>query len=852
MSVIAIPELSLVILVGSSGSGKSTFAKQHFGQFETLSSDFFRGLVSNDENNQSATKDAFEALKHVAAKRLDAGLLTVIDATNVQADARKDFVTLARAHDVLPVAIVLDVPAQECLKRNLERTDRNLPPEVIKRQQSQLRRSLTQLGREGFRKVHVLRGTQEIAKAVIKREPLLNDYKHLTGPFDAIGDVHGCLSELSSLLEMLGYVISHDAQGRAIGARHTEGRTAIFLGDLVDRGPDSPGVLRLVMGMVRDGHAHAVPGNHEDKLVRALDGKAVTTGHGLAETLTQLAGESAEFRAEVREFARGLVSHLVLDGGRLVVAHAGLPEKFQGRASARVRAFSLYGDTSGETDEYGLPVRYQWAADYRGSAMVLYGHVPTLEAEWVNGTMCLDTGCVFGGKLSALRYPEREVLSVPAERVWCEPVKPLAAELQEGAPAGSNTPERTPGILKISDVLGKQVIQTGTHGRIGIREQQAAGALEVMSRWAIDPRWMPYLPPTMSPPGASKVECFLEHPSEAFEAYRREGVTELICEEKHMGSRAVVVLTRNPQRFDAPPGWRGTVYTRTGRPFFAEATMSEFLIRLDAAFESSGLWRELDSDWAVLDAEVLPWSLKAGDMIRSHYASVGAAATSGLQDAVSALQTAKDRGIAVQGLLEAVRGRKGNAAAYVEAYRRYSAPAHGLQGVQLAPFQLLASEGSVHVGKDHGWHLNVADRLASVDPELIKSTQRVLVDLNESESTEKATAWWLDMTGAGGEGMVVKPMANLRRNGKNLVQPGIKVRGREYLRIIYGPDYLDPENLRRLKDRSVSHKRSMALREYALGLEALERFVAKEPLWRVHQAVFGILAMESEPVDPRL
>lgn len=852
MNVLGIPELSLVILVGSSGSGKSTFAKQHFGHFETLSSDFFRGLVSNDENNQQATKDAFEALKYVAAKRLDAGLLTVIDATNVQADARKDFVTLARAHDVLPVAIVLDIPAQECQRRNMERTDRNLPPEVIARQQGQLRRSLTQLSKEGFRKVHVLRGTQEVAKAVIKREPLLNDFKHLTGPFDAIGDVHGCLSELSTLLQKLGYVISHDSEGRAIGARHTEGRTAIFLGDLVDRGPDSPGVLRLVMGMVRDGQALAVPGNHEDKLVRALDGKAVKTGHGLAETLNQLAGESAEFRAEVREFARGLVSHLVLDGGKLVVAHAGLPQRFHGRASARVRAFSLYGDTSGETDAYGLPVRYQWAADYRGSAMVLYGHVPTLEAEWVNGTMCLDTGCVFGGKLSALRYPEREVLSVPAERVWCDPVKPLSADLQEETSAGSNSPERTPGILKISDVLGKQVIQTGTHGRIGIREQQAAGALEVMSRWAIDPRWMPYLPPTMSPPGASKVEGYLEHPSEAFEAYRREGVMELICEEKHMGSRAVVVLTRNVQRFDAPHGWRGTVYTRTGRPFFAEATMSEFLTRLDAAFESAGLWRELDSDWAVLDAEVLPWSLKAGDMIRSHYASVGAAATSGLRDAASALQTAVDRGIAVQGLLEAVRGREGNAAAYVEAYRRYSAPAHGLQGVQLAPFQLLASEGSVHVGKEHRWHLDIADRLAAADPELIKSTQRVVVYLNGSESIENATAWWMEMTGAGGEGMVVKPLANLRRNGKNLVQPGIKVRGREYLRIIYGPDYLKPENLRRLKDRSVTHKRSMALREYALGVEALERFVAREPLWRVHQAVFGVLAMESEPVDPRL
>ena len=195
----------------------------------------------------------------------------------------------------------------------------------------------------------------------------------------------------------------------------------MFLGDLVDRGPDSPGVLRLVMGMVAAGQALAVPGNHENKLIRALSGKNVQVSHGLAETLSQLAGEDDEFRRQVGEFCRGLVSHLVLDGGRLVVAHAGLKEAYHGRASGRVRSFALYGDTTGETDEYGLPVRYPWAADYRGRAMVLYGHTPVPEPDWVNNTLCLDTGCVFGGRLTALRYPEREIVSVPAERVWYEP-----------------------------------------------------------------------------------------------------------------------------------------------------------------------------------------------------------------------------------------------------------------------------------------------------------------------------------------------------------------------------------------------------------------------------------------------
>jgi len=858
MSELAIPELCLVVLVGASGSGKSTFAARNFGRFETLSSDTFRGMVSNDENSQEASEAAFEALNFVAGKRLEAGLLTVIDATSVQTEARRQLVSLARAHDVLPVAIVLDVPLAVSLAHNALRTDRSLEPRVIKRQQDQLRRSARNLGREGFRRIHTLGSMAEVDAASIRREPLLTDFRHDSGPFDVIGDVHGCLGELRTLLGRLGYQLEHDSQGRAIDAVHPEGRKAVFLGDLVDRGPDSPGVLRLVMGMVARGNARAVPGNHEDKLVKALDGRKVQVSHGLAQTLSQLAAEPPVFQDEVREFCRGLVSHLVLDGGQLVVAHAGMVEAYQGRASARVRQFALYGDTTGETDEYGLPVRYAWAEDYRGPATVLYGHTPTVDAVWVNGTMCLDTGCVFGGKLSALRYPEREVVEVAAERMWFQPVKPLAPPLVGSHPRPSGTEgrvsagDRVPGALKISDVLGKQLVSTRTHGRIGIRGEQAAGALEVMSRWATDPRWMPYLPPTMSPVDTSSLADHLEHPAEAFEHYRRDGVATVICEEKHMGSRAVVLLTRNPSRFGAPRGWRGTAYTRTGRPFFDETLRVSFLDRLDAATESAGLWKELGTDWLLLDAELLPWSFKAGAMIREQYAAVGASATGALADATRALEMAAGHGADTGELLQRTRERLQNAAAYVAAYQNYSAPSDGLDGIQLAPFQLLASEGTSHSGRPHGWHLELADRLADADPVLIRRTRSLVVDTGDLESCAGGTAWWEALTAAGGEGMVVKPQANLAVTGKRLVQPGIKVRGREYLRIIYGPDYTLPRNMARLKERSLAHKRSMALREYALGIEAVERMVAGEPLWKVHQAVFGVLAMESEAVDPRL
>ncbi len=850
MSELTIPELSLVCLVGASGSGKSTFAAQHFGRFEVISSDYCRGLVSDDENNQAASAAAFDVLHYIAGKRLDAGKLTVVDATNTQPEARRQLVALARAHDVLPVAIVLDLPEAVCVARTEARPDRDFGPVVVRRQRDQLRRSIKALGKEGFRKIHVLRSEEDVASAVIVREKLLNDFKHEHGPFDVIGDIHGCRAELEDLLVTLGYSLVRDDAGRPVDATPPAGRKAVFVGDLVDRGPDSPGVLRLVMGMVGAGHALCVPGNHENKLVRALDGANVQVTHGLAETLDQLAAEDPAFKTEVRKFCYDLVSHLVLDDGRLVVAHAGLKEAYHGRASARVRSFALYGDTTGETDEFGLPVRYPWADEYRGRAMVLYGHTPTPEAEWVNNTMCLDTGCVFGGKLTALRYPEKDVVAVPAQQVWYQPSKPFPTAAEAAAPTRGSEE------LAITDVLGKRGVETRLAGRVTVREENAAGALEVMSRFALEPRWLLYLPPTMSPCATAPTGGLLEHPTAAFDYYRESGVAEVLCEEKHMGSRAVALVCRNSEvartRFGATDGATGAVYTRTGRSFFRPALTEDLLARLRTVISEAGLWEEFGTDWILLDAELLPWSAKAEDLLRNQYAAVGAAARSSAPYAVAALAAAADRGVDVEDLLARAHTRAENAHAFTAAYRRYVWPTDGLDGVQIAPFQVLATEGKTWTDQDHAWHLAVADRLVDISPTLVRRTERLAVDTTDEESVAAGVAWWTELTGAGGEGMVVKPMANVVRGRKGWAQPGIKVRGREYLRIIYGPDYTDPANLERLRTRGLGHKRSLAAREFALGIEALERGARGEPLWRIHEAVFAVLALESEPVDPRL
>ena len=244
--------------------------------------------------------------------------------------------------------------------------------------------------------------------AEIRRTPLWTDRRTEHGPFDIIGDIHGCHPELVSLLGTLGYDVGPDG----LTASPPPGRRAVFVGDYVDRGPDSPSVLRLVMSMSAAGHAICVPGNHDAKLVRKLQGRDVQITHGLANTLEQLEPESEEFRDEVREFLHGLVSHVVLDDGTLVVAHAGMKQSYQGRSSGRVRDFSLFGETTGETDEFGLPVRFPWASEYRGRAAVVYGHTPIATPEWINNTINIDTGCVFGGQLTALRWPERDLISV--------------------------------------------------------------------------------------------------------------------------------------------------------------------------------------------------------------------------------------------------------------------------------------------------------------------------------------------------------------------------------------------------------------------------------------------------------
>ena len=856
MATVQIPEFSMVMMAGPSGSGKSTLAGRLFQPTEVLSSDTFRAIIADDPNEQSASREAFLLLHTALEARLRNRRLTVVDATNLEAEHRKRMMEIARENDAHIVAILMDIPIALCMERNLQPGGRNISDRRMRRQHGLMRRSRRGLRKEGFRQIITVSSPEEADRMEITRAKSRADRRELVGPFDIIGDVHGCHLELQELLEKLGYDV-----GLGMTYEHPEGRTAVFLGDLVDRGPASDGVLMTVMSMVEMGTALCVEGNHENKLSRKLRGRNVQVSHGLAETLEQLENNLPEFRAQVAEFLRGLNSHYVLDGGRLAVTHAGIREQHLLRSSRRVRDFCLYGETNGETDEWGLPVRLDWAQGYRGDALVVYGHTPVADPQFVNNTLCIDTGCVFGGKLTALRYPEREMMSVDARRTYYESVKPVGARAGEASNELSVPTRHDHGIPVLAGTVQGREVVLRSGQKIRLDARQLESALEPMSRFALDPRWLIYMPPTISPAASSRRAGLLEHPAEAFQQYREDGVEEVICEEKHMGSRGLIVLGRDEgairSRFAFTEGLHdglgGVCYSRTGRRFFRERRMeTEFMEEARRAVTEAGLWDELETDWLLLDCEIMPWSLKATGLLRQTYAPTAAAATATLGRSARLLEQAQARGVDAGAVLERTVDRMHAALRYREAYRQYCWEAGDVGQVRVAPFHILAAEGRTFADRTHEWHLGVADELAWAKPGLFQHTERVSVKLDDPEQEARATAWWEELVMRGGEGMVVKPMDFLPRGTREQVQPAVKVRGPNYLSIIYGPEYGMEGNLERMRSRGLGTKRRMALQEFALAQEGLERFVSRESLQRVHECAYAVMALETQPVDPRL
>ena len=742
--------------------------RRHFRRPRSSRPTSAAGLVSDDENDQAATDAAFDVLHFIAGKRLEAGQLTVVDATNVQPEARTPLVALARRP---PRAAgrhrARRARGGRAASATQPRPDRDFGAHVIRNQRQPAAavdeaacsgkasaRSSRSTGRRRDRRRH------RRARAAAGPTAATS-----TGPSTSSATSTAATTSWSSCSADSATRSAPTARRRAIPTAGGPSSSATWS----TAGPATPDVLRLVMAHGRGRRRAVRPRQPREQARCARCGAATSqSATGWPSRSPSSTPSRRSSRTEVATFIDGLVSHSVLDGGKLVVAHAGLPEEMHGRASGAVRSFALYGDTTGETDEFGLPVRYPWADDYRGER---------------DGRLRPHAGA--GGGLGQQHDLHRHRLRV---RRHAHGAALARARAGLGAGAHARTTSRPrplapsagrrgrrarPADLDLDDVLGKRIIDTRLDRTVTIREENAAAALEVMSRFAVDPRWLVYLPPTMSPTRDHRARRPARASGRGVRRLRRDGVTAVVCEEKHMGSRAVVVVCRDERRgrarrFGVDSGRRRIVYTRTGRPFFDDAAVEQGCsTRCAPPSTRAGLWDELETDWLVLDCELLPWSAKAEELLRRQYASVGAAAMATLGR--------RGRGRAGRRRPRRRRRRPAGSApterAEMAGRLRRRLPALLLAGrrlddLALAPFQVLAGRGQGP--RRPRPPLAPRDRSTGSPRPTRRRSARTrpasVVDLDDARQRGGGDrAGGRSSPRAGGEGMVVKPVDLDRR-----------------------------------------------------------------------------------------
>jgi polynucleotide kinase-phosphatase len=866
MTTIHLPHAGIVLLIGPSNSGKTTLLnqliqEQQIVESEVLSSDQFRLLVSDVEfiswnrrpkdeadalfsEYQQISKEAFETLDYVIAKRCRLNKLTFVDATHLRDYEREKYLQMAKKYHVPAIAIVLNISETELIRRD-EQRDFPRGRNRIKQQYQHFKTTLRFIKKEGFRRVYIF-GEEELQVLNVTRleNPLLID---VGSGIDFIGDIHGCYEEFIELMTKLGY--EENAEGYYI---HPEGRKILSLGDVLSRGPRSLETLQFFEKHVRAGHSYMIDSNHGWKIARWLDGKNVRLAHGDENVAAEFEEYETKFGKEASERLKKQLKDLLLEAkshyiiqkngvNTAVAVHAGIKDHYIGKQSPGISDFCRYGDTDG-LDENGKPIRKDWSTAHKSNELILWGHDPKPQPLMVNNTLNIDQGVVFGGSLTAYRYPERQLVSVKAKQDYANvPDNPLREwESKRLAP---------PNIAKFID--GYTVL-TEHSGEITIYADGSKSALDDLSHFTLPLEELVYIPPTMSPtPKTSRLEGYLEHPAEAFEYYQANGVETMVVEKKHMGSRGILFLFKDKAAAKEYIGREtlGTIYTRTGRAFFQPELEKQIVSVLNADLVKNNYFNKYNTDFVLLDAEILPWNLKAKELILNQYAHVGEMAQLDRNKLKAQLQKAYENGKDVLGWLEENDTKIENAAIFNEMYQKYCWNTEGLEGIQIAPFHTLAHSSESFFQQPHTWHMEKNKEFSGISRLFVETEYRVVSD---EASMLAAIEWWKEMTEEGHEGFVVKPESFVSRHRGKLLQPAIKVRGRKYLHIIYGMDYLLPENLVRLKQRNIGKKQRNALKEFSLGVEAVSRFVNRESLERVHECVLGIMALEAEPIDPRL
>ncbi len=832
---ITIPESSLVLLIGPHGAGKSTFAARHFANIDILTANHCRTLLGNPPPSDARDAEVEAMHRTAVASRLRLMQLTVVDDTHTYPEERAPWLDLARRYHLLAVAIVIDLPERECKRRNSARSDREVSNRVIHGQKVRIGRALRTLRAEGFHAVHHLSSVEGLEQVRVVQTPLNVNRTDQRGPFDIVGPVRGRFHGLKQLLNELGYVVDNDNKWQAPGHR-----LLVFLGDLFGDA-DDPHVAALIGQLFASEVALAVPGPTEVALEHLLTGRPLPDGIPVAPSaIESIAARIAPDGLMADRWLRQVSSwpsHLVLDKGALVVAARGLPEEMHGRVSQIVRHTATIGDESA------------WMDAYDGRAIV--AHAAGQNRAYSASGRLIDLSD--SSAIVTWRWPERELHTVSKN---------------VGRSVGT-----TDWPVPLRTVIGHHSIDTRLRREIRIRPEASAAALEEVSRFGIDPRWLIYLPPTMAAPDPSDRDGLLEHPDEPLHYYRKRGFSTLIVEEKHMGSRGVAVVCRDPavaqDRFGLPEPSDGILYTRTGRPLLSDGAVErDILGRIRAGLDAIKFWSSFDTDWVLLDGELLPWSATSSRLITERYDGIAAV---GQQALGTALQVARQcqqrlpstplaraqpggssRPTNIAALVAELEERQRHLSEFSSIYQRYCWPVSSVDDLSFAPFHWLAWESGWAPDLTHRQMMELSDRLAAAVPSTVRATRWRTCALNDQQSVAEAIQFWEELIAEGGEGIVLKPESFIPRGRNGLAQPAMKVRGAEFLTINYGPEYRRPQHVASLRGRKSSMQRSLAIRQFALGLEAIERFRRRAPLHETHVAAFGCIALDASSVDPTI
>ena len=843
-------EFSLVMLLGPAGVGQTDFTQAHFSNYECLSPAAFQKMITAIDAD-GVSEEAYELLLKVLELRLKHRQLTCLNAPFLSSSEFGAIKKLAKKYHCRLVAVTFEKPLEDCLTANASNEKNPLPEHVIRIQHQKLSERVSYLGQEGFRQILRLKNDADIAEAQIIRKKLRCDLQEENGPFDIIGDVHGCLEELLQLLAKLDYQIEKVADPqdpwRPYKGSHPQGRRLLFVGDFCDRGPDSPGVFQLVMSLHQLGLALCVPGNHDDKLARKSSGRSVSMKHGIVETLEQLESYPKDFQDAIAKFVKSLPSHLMLQNGELIVSHAGLKSSMHNRSSAEIHAFCIYGDTTGKKDEFGLPIRLNWAKNYNGTATIVYGHTPVPNAEWLNNTIDIDTGCVFGGKLTALRFPEKQLVEVPAIKEWVAPSRPL-----NWKPEAEVVVESDPAMDMI--MVGQQAgFSTRSGYVIRLEETAVQASLIHFTKYAVNPRWLLTLPTPYAPVSQAQTSGFLEHPAQVFEHYETNGVESLSVQFFESPIRVIMVVCKDEaaafHRFGVGSEGVGRIYTAIGTPFFpSKRDEQDILRKMGFKFGEAGIWEKYDTKWMCLECEVRPFSKHAQTLVSSHFEEI--------QHAQKVQSDFMQRQLEEATESENLLNLKSHLAKEKTAINSFRKAIESISGdedqVQFVPLQLLATEGKANAKKDQNWHRAQCEGLANLLPNLLQMPKFIEIDLASESDRRTAIETWLAECEGKSMGAIIRPIASYVEGTTELLQAGMIVRSQQYLRMLYGPFFDTTENLQVLENIDLAPVRGTRLRQFAFAVEALDNFVEQKDWSITFQAIFAVIGLASGIADSRL